>query len=196
MFFRSRQSPFLRAVAGVALAAFLLSVCPGVTLVSIARAADRQDLARAQEHYDFAEFGEALTLLNQLISEGGLKGDALRDAYVLKARCLVGQGHTSTALDAYCQALRLDPNWRPDPVVFPKDEIEVFERALDTCSLEAAPAPKTAAAGTPWYKKPIAWVAGGAAIIVGILVAGGGGGDEGGGGNDLPPFPDPPDHAK
>jgi len=31
---------------------------------------------------------------------------------------------------------------------------------------------------------------------VGILVAGGGGGDDGGGGNDLPPFPDPPDHAK
>jgi hypothetical protein len=195
MFFRSRPSPFLRTVAGVALTAFLLSICPGVTWVSAARAADRQDLARAQEHYDFAEFGEALTLLDQLIADGGLKGDALRDAYVLKARCLVGQGHTSTALDAYCQALRLDANWRPDPVVFPKDEIEVFERALDTCSLEAAPPPKTAA-GTPWYKKPIAWVAGGAAIIVGVLVAGGGGGDDGGGGTELPAFPDPPAHSK
>jgi hypothetical protein len=199
MVFRSRQSPYLRTLAGLALTAFLVSVCPGAAWVPAALAADREDLARAQEHYDFAEFSQALSLLDGLIAEGGLRGDALRDAYVLKARSLVGLGHTATAMDAYCDALRLDSDWRPDPVVFPKDEIEVFERALDTCSLEAPPPPAQAAAGeggTPWYKKPIAWVAGGAVLIVGVLALGGGddGGD--GGGDSLPDFPEPPTTTK
>ena len=194
MVFRSRQSPYLRGLAGLALTAFLVSVCPGAAWVPAALAADREDLARAQEHYDFAEFSQALSLLDGLIAEGGLRGDALRDAYVLKARSLVGLGHTATAMDAYCDALRMDANWRPDPVVFPKDEVEVFERALDTCSLDAA-APAQAAAGeggTPWYKKPVAWVAGGAVLLVGILALGGGGDDDGGGGDSLPDFPEPP----
>jgi hypothetical protein len=189
-----------RILAAILLVTFCCSVCPSTLWIRAAAAQPWQDLARASDHVDFAEYEEALAILDPLIASRELSGESLRDAYILTARSHAGLGHTSQAKEAFCQALRIDPQWRPDPVVFTNDEIELFDGARASCQLAqpAQPAgsglqPSAAAASTPWYKKPVTWIAGGAAIVLGVLVLGGGGGGDGGE-ESLPDLPDFPEH--
>jgi hypothetical protein len=182
---------------------------PGLGIGGVATALGQtDDLARARDHYEFAEFDQALAILDGMIAAGGQSDERMRDAQVLRARCHVGLGNRNLAEEAFCEALAIDPDWRPDPVFFPRSEVQVFETAQATCPEPAAepvePAPvvtpaTTAASGgsTPWYKKPIVWVGAAAAVVV-AAVALGGGGDDGddGGADDLPGPPDPPDNTK
>jgi len=200
-----------RLLAAVALAAFCSSVCPGISL-----AAEPGKLGEARNHYEFAEFNQALDICNQLITGGSLTGDDLRDVYVLKARCLVNVGNHSMAQESFCSALKQDKSWRPAPDLLTKDEQADFDLALAGCVLETAPAPvkpapakpapaispaatapataPAPAEGKPWYKKPVFWVLGAAAIGGAVALAGGG--SKGGGGSSptgpLPGFPNPP----
>ncbi len=195
----SRKS---RALALAALGAFLVSVCPLGAL-----AAEPQDLGQARNHYEFAEFNKALDICNALITGGTLTGSDLRDAYILKARCLVNLGNHSMAQESYCEALRTDKSWRPAPDLLTKDEQDVFDRTLASCVLETAPAPapkpvpvvpptiapSAAGESKPWYKKPVFWVLGAAVIGGAVALAGGGGGNGGGTpAGPLPGFPPPP----
>ncbi|MBD3220181.1 hypothetical protein GF314_02985 [bacterium] len=171
--------------------------------------AQTDDLQRAREHYEFAEFDQALAILDGMIAAGGQSDERMRDAQVLRARCHVGLGNANLAEEAFCEALAIDPDWRPDPVFFPRSEVEVFERARAACPepmaeepaepvVEAVPTPAREAQSqsTAWYKKPLVWVGAAAAVVVAAVALGGGGDDGDDGPGDLPPPPDPPDQTK
>jgi hypothetical protein len=145
------------------------------------------------------------------LKSGNLQGSLLRDAYILKARSELGLAHRSAAVDAFCQALKVDPGWRPDPDFYTQDEIEVFEQSRASCSTSTkettTPATTTpvkskerekasSAADSdskPWYKKPAVLGVLGAVVVGGVVLAMSGGGDDGGGEPDLPGFPGPPE---
>jgi hypothetical protein len=202
-----RSNPACRLVALVTAATFLASTVDLVILARPALADAREELTRAEDYFLVADFATALQKVETLLDSGELSGGTLRDAWVLKARCEVGLAHRSTAVDAFCQALRVEPTWRPDPDLYTKDEMEVFEQARGSCA-GGAPAQPTgeqprepsrplgerqpeATGGKPWYKKPAFLLVGGAVLVGGaIALAAGGGGDDGE--SDLPNFPDPP----
>jgi hypothetical protein len=176
------------------LAVFAVTTLDLALLATSARAADREALDQAQDYFLVADFATALDKVNEVLASGDLKGGALRDAWVLKARCEIGMAHRSAAADAYCEALRVEPSWRPDPDLFTKDELAVFEQARESCNLEAttppSPLPPPAASGaTPWYKKKSTLLIAGGVIVAGVLVAvlAGGGDDE-----TTPDLPGPP----
>ncbi len=210
-----RRHAAFRILGLTALTAFLATAAPGVWL-GVALAAEPADLARAQEQYDFAEFQPALDLCNALIAGGTLQGAALRDAYVLKARCLVNLGNHSIARDMFCEALRLDAAWRPEANLLPRDEQADFDQALAGCRIEpaaqAVPTPAAPAPKPTWQPTPIPAEKGGKSffakplgIVLIVAVAGGlaaslGGGGGGDGGTTpagpLPGFPPPPGAAR
>ena len=171
----NRQSKAWKLTAGCFLAFFLMTICPGVSWVPAALATARQDLDRAQDLYDFAEFQQALELVTGLIDGGQLVGNNSRDAYILRARCAVGLGLEKMAQEDFCSVLNLDKNWAPDPVVYPKDEVDVFNASRGQCDLMAAKdEPADTGGGKAWYKKPVAWVGGGVVALVAVLVLAGG----------------------
>jgi len=180
----SRQNRFFRLTAFVTLWLVLGTIMPGWALVSPAVAQGAGDLGRARDHVDFAEYEQALGILDPLIASGSLSGVSLRDAYVLKARSHIGLGNNAAADDAFCSALQIDPDWRPDQVVFTQDEIAVFNAAQPGCQQQMAAAAQKSSGGKPWYAKPVTWVVGGVVLIGAIILASGGGDDE-------PPPPDP-----
>jgi hypothetical protein len=136
----------------------------------------------------------------------------LRDAYVLKARSELGLAHKSSATEAFCQAIRVDSAWRPDPDFFTKDEIAAFDAARASCPGGAKEPAKTEPAkpttttqptttttsaaavseSKPWYKKPLVLGLIGAAVVGGVVLAMGGGDDDEGD-PVLAGFPPPPE---
>jgi len=200
--------PACRGFALLTAAVFLASTLDVLLLAGTAYADAREELTRAEDYFLVADFATALTKVDALLDSGDLQGGTLRDAWVLRARCEVGLAHRSSAVEAFCQALRVEPTWRPDPDLYTKDELEVFEQARASCGA-GGPGPSTtpsrepsrplgesrassASAEKPWYKKPVFLVVGGAVVAGGLiaLASGGGGGD--GGDPDLPFFPEPP----
>lgn len=197
---RIRRGNARPALALLAMAAYLAVPGFGVGAVASAWAQTQDDLERAREHYEFAEFDQALALLNRVIARPGETPQRLRDAYVLQARCQVNLGNRNLAEDSFCEALALDRNWRPDPIFFPRTEIAVFESALAGCPA-AAPAPEPvvqpapppkAAAAKPWYAKPVAWAGAAAAVVLAVVLLGGGDDDDETVPESLPAPPDPP----
>ena len=185
----------LRVTAASLLVFFAATVCPGVAWIPSAMAAARQDLDRAQDLYDFAEFQQSLDLVTVLIDGGQLTETEARDAYVLRARDAIGLGLADQAKDDFCAAYQLDQTWKPDPVIFPRDEVDVFNTAVAGCKLAEVKKPASDDGGKskPWYSKPVTWIVGGAVVIGAVVLGSGGGGD------DPPPadpaledFPDPP----
>ena len=194
-----RSHPAIRGMATLTVAVFLAATLDAAFLIRSAEAASgREALEEAQDYFLVADFNTALDKVNGLLASGDLEGGALRDAWVLKARSELGLGHRSAAVDAYCEALRVDASWRPDPDFFTKDEVAVFEQAKEGCRLESTtPPPITPApvsAGEPWYKKKSTWYIAGGVVAAGILVAvlAGGGDDETAAEPDLPLPPPPP----
>jgi hypothetical protein len=190
----SPKSLLVRCWVLLVLAAFTATACPGLGWLGTARADVQQDLEQAETFITDAEFNKALAILDPMISEGNLSGDSLREAYVLKGRCHALQGQESSAVDAFCNALKADPNWRPDEVIFTNLEMDLYDQAMAAgCYQQSPPQEKS---GTPFYKKPLTWIAA-AGVVVAALLVGGGGGDDGGGGGgngeqQLDDFPPPP----
>ena len=191
----NRQNRAWRLTAGCLLTFFLMTICPGPGWVPAALATARQDLDRAQDLYDFAEFQQALELVTGLIDGGRLSGTEARDAYILRARCAVGLGLDKMAEEDFCAVHKLDSNWAPDPVVYPKDEVDVFTASMGQCDVVVAePKPEVKRGGKAWYKKPVTWAVGAGVILVAVVVAvAGGGGDDPEPDPDLPGFPSLPD---
>lgn len=203
-----RSHPICRTFAGLSAAVFLASVAHLAGFASPAWADAREELTKADDYFQVADFTTALAKVEALLDSGDLQGGTLRDAWVLKARCEVALAHRSSAADAFCQALGVEPGWRPDPDLYTKDEIEVFEQARANCAptqsepakpqdpakpaSRPSPTPPPMSTGDekPWYKKPVFMVIGAGVLVGGALALGGGGGDDGGG--PLPPFPDAP----
>lgn len=124
------KSALLRNWVILVLAAFMGTACPGGRWLGDALAQPQQDLAQAEEHIQFGEFDEALTILDSLIHTGDLSGDPLREAYALKGRGHALKGQDYLAIDAFCKALNTDPDWRPDEIEYTEPELELFEQAI------------------------------------------------------------------
>jgi hypothetical protein len=107
-------------------------------------------------------------------------------------------------MDAYCEALRVDASWRPDPDLFTKDEITLFDQARPGCRVESttppSPLPPARSTGThggsdsgrSWYQKKSTWAVAGGVLVAGIvagMLAGGGDDDADGILADFPPPP-------
>jgi len=202
MFAMTRNGTVNPLLVLVTLLAYLASPGFGVGGGASALAQTTDDLERAREHYDFAEFSEALAILDEIPTEDQPE-QRLRDLYILRARCQVGLGNSELAEDGFCAALAIDPDWRPDPVFFPSSEVVIFEQALDSCPEPEPVVPVVAVAATesqpekkstPWYKKPIVWIGAAVVVVVAIVVVSSGddNGDGGDGDGDLPEFPPPP----
>ena len=209
-----RSHPAVRGFAVLTSAVFLSSVLHLSLFAATALADAREELTKAEDYFLVADFATALTKVEALLDAGDLQGGTLRDAWVLKARCEVGLAHKSSAVEAFCEALRVEPGWRPDPDLYTKDELEVFEQAKASCTGAPAeskppgtpttppppspmPAPMSTGAADageskPFYKKPIFMVIGGALLVGGAVALAGGGGDDDDGGTPLPDFPPPP----
>ena len=185
----------MRMTATFLLVLFTATVCPGIALIPTALAAARQDLERAQDLYDFAEFQQAVDLVTVLIDGGQLTETELRDAHILRARSSVGLGLQNQAKEDFCAVFLLDQTWKPDPVIFPQDEIDVYNSSLVGCKVAEAKPTEDEGQGKPWYMKPVVWAAGGAAVLA-VVLLGGGGDDEAPASTPLASFPDPPDQTK
>jgi hypothetical protein len=170
----------------------------GLDTVVTALAQNQDELRRAENHYLFAEFDQALILLAHIIENPkDVAPERLRDAIVLQARCQVGLGNLLRAEDSFCDVLALDPEWRPDPIFFPRTEIEVFESALATCPPPVAEEPDAvlmpaSSTDKPWYMKPVVWAGAAAAVVLAVVLAGGGDDDPDPGTQNLPAPPPPP----
>ncbi len=208
MVFVRRGSGARRAVAWLVLLTFTSLAARDLAAPPAAWAASpREELTKAEDYFQVADFATALQKVDALLKSGDLEGSTLRDAYVLKARCELGLAHRSSATDAFCQALRVDGGWRPDPDFYTKDEVEAFEQARASCTPGDATPPRettpvkeratkdsAAAAGVseskPWYKKPLVLGILGAVVVGGVILALSGGDDEGD--PVLADFPPPP----
>ena len=167
-------------------------------------------LRRGQEYYDQSRFDEAILLLKDLVDRSLLSGDDLVKAREVIARSYVKKGYPVQGREMFKAILRDRPDWRPDPIRVPPDEMEIFDAALqeyqaevqreaaqpkqetEPDTLAAVPTSAPAAARvlrqpkeTSGMKKSLAsqwWVwALGAGVVGGAAVALGGGGDDGGG---------------
>jgi hypothetical protein len=202
--FLDRWAPARRGVAALVLVTFTSFVARDLVFASAAYAATpREELTKAEDYFQVADFQTALEKVDVLLKSGDLEGTLLRDAYILKARSQLGLAHRSAAVDAYCSALKVDPAWRPDPDFYTNDEIQVFEQARASCTAvktteptekppttTTQPAAPAVSESKPWYKKPLYLGLIGAAVVGGIALAAGGGGDDEEA--DLEGFPPPP----
>jgi hypothetical protein len=213
MVFVRRSSRVRRIVASFVLVTFTSLAVRDLFVPATAWAASpREELTKAEDYFQVADFATALQKVDALLKSGDLEGSALRDAYVLKARCELGLAHRSSATDAFCQALRVDGAWRPDPDFFTKDEVDTFEQARTNCTGVGSGTPRddaqpkpivrdkatqddrgAAAVGEskPWYKKPLILGILGAVVVGGVIFALSGGGDDEGD-PVLADFPPPP----
>jgi hypothetical protein len=197
-----RRNPLMRGLATLTAGLFLFGALDLGLFATTAQAADpREELTKAEDYFLVADFATALEKVTALIDSGDLKGGALRDGYVLAARCEVGLAHRSSAVDYFCEVLRVSPTWQPDADLYTKDEIEVFEQARTTCAASSDPTPvdtveeepvisSRMSQGTPWYKNKTFLLVGGGLVALGVILALSGGGDDGPG--DLSDFPPPP----
>ncbi len=188
-----------RGIASLALAIFLPAVLPAAFLPAPVLAADARELLEAaKSDIDFADYEVGLEKVKEAL-ELGVPEDQRVEAYVLMARCEAGLGHRAAAVEAFYLALRADPEWRPDPVFYRQDEIEMFDEALSTYERTEQPSflppgESVEPAGKPWYKKPVVLGGLGALLVGGIVLAVSGGEDSDGGGvvGELPAFPNHP----
>jgi len=211
--FMNRWCSFARRpIAALVLVTFPSLLARDLVLAPTASAATpREELTKAEDYFQVADFETALEKVDVLLKSGDLEGTLLRDAYILKARSELGLAHRAAAVDAFCSALKVDSAWRPDPDFYTNDEVQVFEQARASCSTAKTPEPAqkpltttkseaekrekaavtSSSESKPWYKKPVFLGVIGAAVIGGVVLAAGGGGDDGGD-EDLPGFPGPP----
>jgi len=90
----------------------------------------------AQHLYDTAKFSEAVAKLRDALNSGQVTGSDVIAARALLARCLVKAGNRLEAKQAFKTVLRADPAWRPDAVMVPPDEMDVFNLALKEINAE------------------------------------------------------------
>jgi hypothetical protein len=149
--------------------------------VDVAAETVRERLVRAEDHFLAADFSGALSRVDILLESEELRGTELRDAWILRGRCHTALRSREASRD-FCAALRVDPEWRPDPALFGSDEMREFQVAERDCasSRDSSYLPPKLSRGTPWYKKKlvlgaIVGVAAGATVLA---LSGGDDGDE------------------
>lgn len=182
----------------------LTAILQGFALVlfcSSANAGPKEDLAKAEDYFLVTDYASALSTVRPLIVAGVLQGEDLRNAHVLQARCELALGRASSATDAFCEALRIDPNWRPD-ATFSAEEARTFSVTASTCTTDRGLAVRPGGPGESsqlpksgtkrWYKSPkvLGAIAGVVAASVALSLSKGD--EKGASGPTLSPYPDPP----
>lgn len=119
-------SGMLRALAGACLV-LLAAVAVLSPRVAFAQAGT---VARAQSQYDSGQFADALTTLQNALAAGEVTGSDAIAARQLLARCQAKVGDVPAARKTFLEILRQDPQYRPDPVSTPPDEVAVFWEAF------------------------------------------------------------------
>ena len=126
----------------------IISLLLALTFLAIATAvyaANSEDLAEAEDWFTFGEYQKALNRTTSLLNENLLKGNDLRDGYVLQARCLVALDREDEAKDAFRQVIRTDPKWQPDPALFTAPEIAAYSEAVSEVLADSSAAGGTQA---------------------------------------------------
>lgn len=120
----------------------VLALC---LLASFSWADPAADLEKAKTWFRSGSFEEALNQATALTEGKALSGDQLRDAHILRARCLVVLGRTAEAESAFQAAHQVDSAWQPDDVYFNQTEIAVFKSAMASAAAETPAAGEVAA---------------------------------------------------
>jgi hypothetical protein len=86
-------------------------------------------VTRAASLYDDSMFEDAIRLLEDGLKNGKIPAADRAKGWEILARSQVKAGHRTEAKDSFKSLLLVDPQYRPDPVRTPPDEVEVFTRA-------------------------------------------------------------------
>jgi hypothetical protein len=187
------KHPAYHVVVTSVLIAFVALIMDATLASSSAYAAcDRAELDSAADHFNVADFRQALEIVDRMLAVCDLQGTLERDTYLLKARCHSGLNEPYSTVDAFCSVIGADPEWRPDPDFYTRAEIEAFQQAqVSGCATVETKKEEVddGGGGIPtwvWYA-----TAGAGAVVLALVLAGG---DDGGGNGDgdLPDFPPPP----
>jgi len=151
-----RSGSARRPMALVLLVIFLVSSQPATMSVLAAATSPDDVLIRAERLYKGHRYQEALVLVEELVAADDIEDISLCEAHALRARCLVQLNRNAEANQAFVAILEIDRDWQPAPgVFFTPAENELWQSA------RAGYDP-----GKPWWKKPLAWVAG---VTVGVV---------------------------
>jgi hypothetical protein len=123
------------ALAMVCCAVWLVSGLAPVLRATSAWAASPV-VEEAQKLYDAAKFNDAVAKLRDGLGTGQITGNDVVAGRALLARCLVKSGNRLEAKQAFKTVLRTDPAYRPDAVMVPPDEMDVFNLALKEVTAE------------------------------------------------------------
>ena len=132
--FPSRWSPPL--VAMLVGCQLLTLTVPALGPRPAAAQSAQTPVRRGQEYYDQSRFDEAILLLKDLVDRGQLSGDDLVKAREVIARSYVKKGYPAQGREMFKAILRDRPEWRPDPIRVPPDEMAVFDAALQEYQTE------------------------------------------------------------
>jgi hypothetical protein len=125
--------------------------CALALLLPLVAFAAAPALDDAQKLYDAAKFTDAVALLRTALGTGQVTGNDVVAARAFLARCLVKAGQRLEAKQTFKTVLRLDPAWRPDAVMVPPDEMDVFNLALKEIQAEQVEAGQRVPASLAFY---------------------------------------------
>lgn len=98
--------------------------------------ADTDDLTAAQTLYDQGKYAEAIQAIRDGLASGRITGGQVVAARELTARCQVKSGDVAGARRTFLTILRSDPQYRPDPLRVPPDEMEAYSSARNEFDAE------------------------------------------------------------
>jgi len=180
---------------------------PSAATKPTARPATPSLQRRALGLYTQARYDEAVTLLYGPIDRGELKGEALRDARILMARCYVKKGLPDRAKDLFAQVIADDPAFVLTATDADAEELAVFQSAKAPPLAAATPRVKLHEPNLGDTGRSGSWLSR-HKLIAGVIAVGVGAGAaavSGGGGGGKPPvienpsipsFPPPPSNAR
>jgi hypothetical protein len=91
--------------------------------------AQTDDLSAAQTLYDQGSYEQAMQTLRDGLASGRITGGQVVAARELTARCQAKLGDAAGARRTFLLILRSDPQYRPDPLRVPPDEMQVYDAA-------------------------------------------------------------------
>lgn len=105
----------------------------GLAMTLLNTASAETSLREAQSLFDAADFERCRAAVGEILADTAAPAASRRDAWMLAGRCEFALGQPTEARRAFCQALEIDPYWRPSPDVLLRDEIRAFDQAMAEC---------------------------------------------------------------
>lgn len=139
-----------------------------------AAVAQTDDLSAALTLYDQGNYEQAMQTVRDGLASGRITGGQVAAARELMARCQVKMGDSAGARRTFLLIMRSDPQYRPDPLRVPPDEMEVYNAARREFDAEQTRAEQRLPASIELHYG----IGSGANEDFGEYVASGGGDDE------------------